>query len=680
MASPRFSLTDFDVVLTGAGISIPQPSDLPSGDALTRMVWSWLYRSIDGPPDIGRRAEERIGTRRVGAEAGLRLEQLMEVAHRHVDIDQLVKVYRVMKAAPPGFTHLALAETGLPVLTVNMDRLLTVAGVQSVTHLHGRYDRPNSIKTTITQYSDGLSTRAQRLLRAGVKGKRLLVMGYSGRDRDVLPLIVEEFQPTKVTWVRFRFDPAFPEVEAARRRLEAQGIDFCEIVSSGQEFLHDELGINPDEGRYQLSLLVPTASTAMPIELEKVLYDKVPFDDRRLACASILFELALYSEARVILRKPFKGEKQLTASKMMARSLRRERRYWRAIEVLITAAARFGVARVINEISSAVVHTRLWPAARLIDAALIRRGSGSASAKARKVVRLAASRRRQHYINAGIARRALLGADYALAHPDELDRQSRLDESTWIADAEKLRGNYAKAVDIVEQSLRDAPYSDMSQRSYLLSKRVEIRLAAGLVDVGDPNGPDAMALEEADDFAAYTAPDGSERLWLRVVEAACYGHVPGRGRELLEEARGWLRAAIGTDHQFFLIHSAEQARFDGDYRLSRRELRRLSLHLPLRVVGRGRSWRWASRLVRAQSDIDRGRATRATQRRLSKLVRAYARAGMDSAAAWAEITLAKLDQTVVPTARIEEMRRRGWLAHVARVENPNDSTRWAVIV
>lgn len=620
-----------------------------------------------------------MGSSRVDAEAGLRLEQLMEIAHRSVSIDELVQVYQLVENASPGFSHFALAATALPILTVNMDRLLTSAGVSSVTHLHGRYDRPSSIKTTITQYSEGLDTEALRLLRDGVKGKRLLVMGYSGRDRDVLPLIVSDFQPAKVTWVRFHRDPQFPEVEAARRRLEEQGINFTEVVGSGQEFLHDELGINPDEHLYRQSLLPPASRTSLPIELDK-LAATIPLDDRRLACASILFELALYREARVILRRPFGQKHQLAASKMRARSLKRERRYWPAIAVLVGTGARFGLAPVVTETSSTVAHTWLWPVARIIDSAIISAGNGAVSPRARKSARLAASRRRQFYINAGNPRRALIGAAHALDHPEDLDRQSRLDEATWIADARKLHGDYAGALAVIDQALSDAPYSDLSQRSYLLAKWVEIRLAAGLVDVSDPNGLDARALAEANDFATFTARHGPERLFLRIVEAACYGEVPGRGRELLEEARGWLRSSIGAERQFFLVHSAEQARFDGDHALCRSELRRLRVRLPRRLVGRGRSWRLASQLIQVQSEIDRGSVSPRTRGRLATLHGAYSRAGMESAAAWVEISLAEAEQIPISTERIREMRRNGWMAHVSRAQNPHSSARWTVVV
>ncbi|MCJ1697605.1 SIR2 family protein [Rathayibacter caricis] len=671
-------------MMTGAGISMPQPSNLPSGDNLTRIVWRWLFKSIPADPTIGKAAEARLGSPK-DKERGLRLEQLLEVASRYVPLEQLVLVYEMMQG-DFGFSHWALARLDVPVLTVNMDTMLEQADVHSIEHLHGVRTDSETVMTTISQYSEGLSSETQDKLRAAVEDKHLLVLGYSGRDRDVLPLLVAA-GPSRVTWVRYWGEQLSEEVGAALRRLERGTSDDTVTVVEGsaQSYLAELLGVDPAFGLLQQASEPLSPSTEPTDELIRELRQSTDEDQRRLAVANILFELGLYEQARAILQQPLDTEPgRLEARKTIARSYRRQRAYWRSVATLLRPPLEYTPGQIANELIVALRHTSAWPIGVLMDRAIIWRGGNSPDERALAGARLAASRERQRAINSGNVPAALRGIDQALANAKGLDRQSRVDEATWAADAIALSGDYARALNLVETALVDAHYSDRSQHAYLLSKRLELRLTAGLIRAGALSDQDRMEIDDAADFAQEAAHDGAEVLWFTIVHAACLGaSTDGSARRLLEEARSYLDAATGSERPFLLLHSAEQARFDGDDALCRRELVALRRALPRRVVGRGRSFRLAARLIELQADIGgRVKDDAALVARARDLQAEYRRAQIPAPAAWLDTTVALLENRDVEDGAITAMKQRGWDLEAARARHLHERafSRWPIIV
>jgi hypothetical protein len=104
----------------------------------------------------------------------------------------LAGVYSLVLGAEPCLTHCVLAAAGFPVVTTNQDELVERASVLlgarvDVLHLHGLASRPGSIVTMLGQYVDGLPARSVRGMRQRIAGCHLVVLGYSGRDLDVMP-------------------------------------------------------------------------------------------------------------------------------------------------------------------------------------------------------------------------------------------------------------------------------------------------------------------------------------------------------------------------------------------------------------------------------------------------------------------------------------------------------------
>jgi hypothetical protein len=101
-----------------------------------------------------------------------------------------------------------------------MDQLIEDAGPHTkVTHLHGKWYRPKSIRTTVAHYSHGLARRLRRDFGHAIRGKNVLVIGYSGRDTDVMPLI-EANPPRRLVWVGPHASKWEYEVVQLRRRYD----------------------------------------------------------------------------------------------------------------------------------------------------------------------------------------------------------------------------------------------------------------------------------------------------------------------------------------------------------------------------------------------------------------------------------------------------------------------------
>lgn len=191
MAGPGVNPPYFDTVLTGAGVSLAPPSSLPSGDQLARLLW--LLVAGSGPHHCSDTVIDTVA-QDTAAGSGLRLEEMAETLSGVLDSTLIACVYEVVANAKPNTAHLALAALGVrTLLTVNVDKLHETAG-QPAIHLHGICDDPTSIITTIGGYLKGLPQSTTDSLRQAVAGRRVTTLGYSGRDRDVLPLLVS-FNP-----------------------------------------------------------------------------------------------------------------------------------------------------------------------------------------------------------------------------------------------------------------------------------------------------------------------------------------------------------------------------------------------------------------------------------------------------------------------------------------------------
>ena len=160
-------------------------------------------------------------------EPELRLELMLELLARELDPAALVTVFRLFERARPTRNHAAIALSGASaIVTTNQDLLIEAAARElavrcAVQHLHGRFDRPLSIVTFLSQCVEGLPLSTTRAFTKAVEGRPVVVVGYSGRDRDVMPVLATA---DSVLWVQHKAQgrpepPLATEVEILRSQL-----------------------------------------------------------------------------------------------------------------------------------------------------------------------------------------------------------------------------------------------------------------------------------------------------------------------------------------------------------------------------------------------------------------------------------------------------------------------------
>jgi len=191
-------------LLCGAGVSVG--SGLPDGQEMARLAFDLV---VDGSGVYSHTAvaavHEALSWPSNG-EPALRLELVLDLMARHVQADVLAGVYSSVLGAAPCLAHYAVAAAGMPVLTTNQDELIERAAVMlgvsvNVLHLHGRTSQPGSIVTMLSQYVNGMPAGLARETKHHVTGKNLLVVGYSGRDLDVMPYL---YGAASVTWIHYQ--------------------------------------------------------------------------------------------------------------------------------------------------------------------------------------------------------------------------------------------------------------------------------------------------------------------------------------------------------------------------------------------------------------------------------------------------------------------------------------------
>lgn len=279
-------------VLCGAGVSVP--SGLPDGQRIARAAFDLIWRrsrafdpgarhlvldALAWPPD---------------REPELRLELMLELLARELDPAVLVEIFKIVEGAEPNRNHVAIAMSDARrVVTTNQDLLLEEAGIRigrhrRVLHLHGRHDDPGSIITLLSQYIEGLPLPTTRALRKAVKDRRVVVLGYSGRDRDVMPLLADA---RSVLWVRHgdpgRRQPKLAtEVGILRAQLESR---FRLEVADTTQFILDQLSA---QDRRRVRRISAPGGTPLRVPAEaRRHYDKLPALPREHAVARLMLHV-----------------------------------------------------------------------------------------------------------------------------------------------------------------------------------------------------------------------------------------------------------------------------------------------------------------------------------------------------------------------------------------------------
>lgn len=234
----------------------------------------------------------------------LRLELFLEVLTNEIPPSVVFKPFEQLVSASPNFNHLAIAAlTSRPIATTNQDLLLEDAlcrmGVRRrIIHLHGRCDNLASIITIVSQYLGGLDRDVRRSFQCEIAGQNVLVLGYSGRDLDVMQSLMEA-EPRSVTWLLHEQSTPDPEIEHAQNVLGSR-LQF--VSCNTREWLRDHLSESATSRIKTMGVADRGAPPAMPQSVYEA-FCAIPPLKRNRAVARLLEHLGQYHKAKEIYEK-----------------------------------------------------------------------------------------------------------------------------------------------------------------------------------------------------------------------------------------------------------------------------------------------------------------------------------------------------------------------------------------
>jgi tetratricopeptide (TPR) repeat protein len=284
------------VLLCGAGVS--QGSGLPDGQALARVAFDLVWAGSNAyPPAAASAVHDALRWPNDG-EPQLRLELVLDLMSRHVPAEVMAGVYSLVLGAEPCLAHYVVVAAGFPVVTTNQDELIERAAVLlctdvDVLHLHGLGSKPESIITMLSQYAKGLPIRTAEEMRHRIGGSHLVVLGYSGRDLDVMPYL---YGAARMTWLHYQPGGGAPPATEVRALQAALGNRMRVIACPDPtQWLFDRL---PSAARLAVIGVPETSGTTTNISRPAGLTGKplaafrgLKLIERRLAVARVLLHI-----------------------------------------------------------------------------------------------------------------------------------------------------------------------------------------------------------------------------------------------------------------------------------------------------------------------------------------------------------------------------------------------------
>lgn len=638
----------YDVVLTGAGISMGPPSSIPSGDALMKSTWARLIRDLPNDNRDALRLVTAAIDNKENKQVPIWLEPMMEILNAHVkDWNILVSTYVDVSTQHTNQNHRMLVGLNAEQITLNIDTLLEAAG-GTAWHLHGRWDNPKSIVTTVRQYSDGLPPDERRRLANALHGRSVLVLGYSGRDTDVMP-VLSSARPKVLHWIRRENSPALDAVHRLKREL---GDAMTIFTGSAEEVLAVFSSTRS---------VTPSSSSPTPDMHDR--FAEIPDNQRLLATAGVALDLGFH-EAVVNLLNPvrFIGTHEIDRRKLLTRSYARNGDPVSGLKILTSPprdiATFLAWRRCVNEIAAALPHAGHPVLGEVANRVLVLHPLTRVASRVRIAHRMQLSgqltRSRDHL-------RAI--CDDSLLH-QRIGVTGIVDALTIYADTLKLMGDYGGAKAIAERAMTRAAYASWPQRSLAMRRLAELAHVAGLPEVVTAeNQPPTLLLDLLTGlFKESTDLDkGSAKLKDRGVAfwtAACLADVSVQFSN--DEARTWLDTAYSLstkqsqmDNIYLLLIDAERERHWADLKRSINQatcaLRKArGLRLPTLVA----------ELSLAQS-VAATYMTDEVTRKLHRLYREFTRLQASSLAARAQLLLAATERAPVESLA-NHFRSHGW--------------------
>lgn len=470
---------EVQTVLTGAGISMAWPTSAPSGDDLAVVAVGRLLESLAGEAD----ADVLLEVARRQKRSPLRLEAVMQRWADHSDSRALFEIYRdELGGLPPNDLHNALvALQDVDLLTLNMDLCVEAAAIEgraSVVHLHGTYDDLESIKTTIGAYEEGLPDELRRAVDHAYRDKIVMVIGYSGRDNDVLPLFLD-YPPKKIIW--FHFNPNEPiSAEASTFFDEARRRGLTCEVKTG-DALPYLLAIKKAKPS-KVTAAYARYSTAARTSRELA---AVPARTRARVLALCLADMGLWTEAENILTPLIvdAGAGDVEFRKLVGRFRRQSDRPRQALSAFGWPPRSPEEVRTLLACTNEAVLAGMQlnsPSALLLNtliAAVPNRVTRSPSV--RNLVQASRMRFAHHLAMRG---HSAISERLSLRWRTRDDLATfgvRAEETVWIADVMKAQGRYREALEAVESEAHRSPYLGTYQQANFRWRHGELLALVG---------------------------------------------------------------------------------------------------------------------------------------------------------------------------------------------------------
>jgi tetratricopeptide (TPR) repeat protein len=585
------------VVLCGAGISVEAPSDLPSGDALALRTFDLAANTGAHPYDAGAVARVRDLIR----SGELRLEVICDLLARELPPATVISPFEIVCDALTNRMHVTIALLApIAVVTTNQDLLLERAAALvgndlPVVHLHGRCDQPDSIITTIGGYLQGLSELAEQELAALVEGRDLVVLGYSGRDLDVMNALTKA-NPRHIVWI-----------EHGKRRMPVELPP--ELLATERLFGRSWERLARDTGSWLYGLLHRDQREACA----KALAKDIAFKHGRgstahlagarfaqveavlcaLALGHVLRHAGLHAEARAgYTRLRRERPNDLRVALAWAEATFELNDFDDAIEVFREVRTEDSDAdrqarAVLGEVEALRDRSRFDEARVVLDAL------GPVSSLIHQPSRRAAVRAAGGLQRGGMAR---MDGDLDVAdsaYEDALrdatavgDVRGALEARTWRTEILLARGFYAEALAASTATLGYAPFANARWLSWAEFVHCEALCAAGERVVGLDRFRRVL-----DAFSRYGNPQGE--VWTLVAEAS-FRRIGDaiKARRALAEARRTtkrLRTPLAYASARMLWEEAEVERADGRIDAARERLNEFRRHVG-RTFPSGHPW------------------------------------------------------------------------------------------
>jgi hypothetical protein len=174
-------------LLVGAGISKIPPSSTPLGNEIKDQLIELITADIRLRHHRSRIFDSKYYIQQIP-------ELIFQPIYENIK-EKIFTIYSTLSTTRFNDIHAYIAslsiQVGVPIYTTNFDELIEIAAGEKINihHLHGKISKPESMVIRIYQIGRGVSKKDLCKFKEANKGRTLVVLGYSGNDKDIIHLL-----------------------------------------------------------------------------------------------------------------------------------------------------------------------------------------------------------------------------------------------------------------------------------------------------------------------------------------------------------------------------------------------------------------------------------------------------------------------------------------------------------